>query len=164
MLLARFTQSLSVSSSALLFPNWTDWTDAWRPSSVFRYCFRFEDTFFLLWAKPARTICQNCPSFSLFSVKIFLEMFFMLIAAESTLGAGEKYLAGTFITVFGVPYAFTEIERMLSFPSLAIILLATSFCTKSIIRSGCPPAGGLFPKNFFSIAPVMLYGILAITL
>src|SRR3989344_1732885 len=124
-------QSSSDKSSALLFPKLQ--TEARLP---FFRVFKFPESFFLLWAKPVLTISQNFSSFIPLSLKVFLEIFFMAIIAESTFGLGEKYLAGTFITIFGSPYALTEIERMLSFLSLAIILFATSFCTIKTMLSG----------------------------
>ena len=48
-------------------------------------------------------------------LKKSLEIFSIEIIAESTLGAGAKEPALTVSTYLGVPYALTDMERMLSF-------------------------------------------------
>src|SRR3989344_9421410 len=61
------------------------------------------------------------------SRKCLFEMSSTAMIAESTLGGGENDPALTVSMYFGVPYALTLIERMLSLLSEATMRFATSF-------------------------------------
>ena len=89
-------------------------------------------------------------------VKLLREISSMRKIAESTVGGGENAPFGTVLIYVGVPYAFTERERILSFllsyyRKVAGIRRATSFWIKNTSVHGCTFA----VKNFCSSAPVI---------
>ena len=89
---------------------------------------------FLFCEKPFLTSSKNFASCAGLS-KFFREIFSTASIAESTFGGGENAPAGTVFMYFGVPYAFIDRDKILSFLLLAI-LSATSFWIKNTSVDG----------------------------
>src|SRR3989344_5591612 len=102
---------------------------------------------FLFCAKPACITRKK--SSSVISSKNAFEILLIARIAESTEGGGEKCVRETFAIIFGVPYALTESDRILSFS--LVMRCATSFCIRSAIARGCFSA----VRNCRMISPVM---------
>src|SRR3990167_3494202 len=86
--------------------------ESWNRAKLLARSLRFEEN-------PARTISKK--RVSSVSAKKAREIFSITSIAESTEGGGEKFPLDTFATIFGVPYAFTDRDRILFLWSRATI-------------------------------------------